>query len=73
MKVNGVRIGDVSQVNEWLIIVETDQMDLEDAIKDFINEVKDVVITLCAKMNDIANLLKVLMISLGTTCKRLVP
>ena len=45
MIVKGTRTSDVSQVGKQLVVIENNQKDLGDAIKNLTNEVKDVIAT----------------------------
>ena len=64
IRINGIRTNDVLQVNEWFVIIGTNHKDLEVAVNDLTNEVKDVVTTLYAKMSDMVALVKVLMMAM---------
>ena len=55
------------QVNERLVTIETNQKELEDAIKDLTKEVKDVMATLHEEMSDIAASVKVMMLAIGNS------
>ena len=64
MKVDDKETSDLQQVNEWLVAIETNQKDIEDAIKDLINKVKYIVTTLYVEMSDIVISVKVLMLAI---------
>ena len=48
-------------------MIETNQKELKDAIKDLTNEVKDVVATLREEMSDVAASMKVMMLAIGNS------
>ena len=65
MKVGGKRTNDALQLNDRLITIETNQKELQDAIKDLTKEMKDVMATLHDEMSDIVASVKVMMLAIG--------
>ncbi len=67
MRVGDQGNGDVPQVEERLVAIETTQKDLGDAMRDLTNDVKDAMAALRAEMGDIATSVKVLMMAVGNS------
>ena len=65
MGVEGFGSGVAPQIKKWLVVIEDNQRQLKDAIKDLIMEVKDVVTTLQLEISELATMIKIIMMALG--------
>ena len=68
--VEGSGSGASPQVEEWLAMIEDNQRQLGDAIKDLTIEVKDVVATLRLEMSELTTIVKVMMMTLGNSSQK---